>query len=100
PQIPGLQVALRAHGFYGGAIDAVAGPLTARGTRAFPRSHGLRADGLAGPRTRRALGRLGRPFFGRRDLVRGELGCGVSVLQALQPRSDRPDATASGPGTR
>jgi LysM repeat protein len=86
PQIPGLQVALRAHGFYGGAIDGVAGPLTARGIRAFQRSHGLRADGLAGPRTRRALGRLGRPFFGRRDLVRGEIGWDVSVLQFLLAR--------------
>ena len=96
PQIPGLQVALRAHGFYGGAIDGVAGPHTARGVRAFQRSHGLRADGLAGPRTRRALGRLGRPFFGRRDLVRGQIGWDVSVLQFLLARRGFPTPRVNG----
>ena len=96
PQIPGLQVALRAHGFYGGAIDGVAGPLTARGVRAFQRSHGLRPDGLAGPRTRRVLGRLGRPFFGRRDLVRGQVGWDVSVLQFLLARRGFPTPRVNG----
>ena len=86
PQIPGLQVALRAHGFYRGPIDGIAGPGTAGGVRAFQRSHGLRADGLAGPATRRELGRLGRPFFGRRVLVRGQIGWDVSVLQFLLTR--------------
>jgi soluble lytic murein transglycosylase-like protein len=86
PQIPGLQVALRAHGFYGGPIDGIAGPGTSGGVRAFQRSHGLRADGLAGTATRRALGRLGRPFFGRRVLVPGRIGWDVSVLQFLLAR--------------
>jgi N-acetylmuramoyl-L-alanine amidase len=86
PQIPGLQVALRAHGFYGGPIDGIAGPATAGGIRAFQRVHGLRSDGLAGAATRRALGRLGRPFFGRRVLVRGRIGWDVSVLQFLLGR--------------
>jgi soluble lytic murein transglycosylase-like protein len=86
PQIPGLQVALRAHGFYAGQIDGISGPLTARGIRAFQRSHGLKPDALAGRTTRRALGRLGRPFFGRRVLVRGQIGWDVSVLQFLLAR--------------
>src|SRR2546423_10729857 len=86
PQIPGLQVALRAHGFYRGPIDGIAGPGTAGGVRAFQRSHGLRGDGLAGRATRRELGRLGRPFFGRRVLVRGRIGWDVSVLQFLLTR--------------
>jgi soluble lytic murein transglycosylase-like protein len=86
PQIPGLQVALQARGFYRGPIDGVAGPLTARAVRDFQRSKQLEVDGLAGPRTRRALGRLGRPLFGSRTLARGTVGWDVSVLQFLLAR--------------
>jgi hypothetical protein len=82
PQMPGLQVALKAKGFYAGAIDGIAGPLTARGVRRFQRSAGLVVDGVAGPLTRAKLGRLGRPLFGRRELLlRGAVGWDVSVLE-------------------
>ena len=80
-QVPGLQVALRAHGFYSGAIDGIAGPMTKRAVRAFQRRNGLAADGVAGPRTRRELGRLGRPLYGKRTIRRGMKGWDVSVLQ-------------------
>ena len=83
PQIAGLQVALRAYGLYNGPIDAIAGPLTVRGTKAFQRRAGLVPDGRVGPATRRALGPLGRPFFGRRTLRRGSFGWDVSVLQFM-----------------
>ena len=86
PQIAGLQVALRAYGFYRGPIDAIAGPQTVHATKAFQRRAGLGADGRAGPRTRRALGPLGRPFFGRRPLRHGAIGWDVSVLQFLLAR--------------
>jgi LysM repeat protein len=86
PQIPGLQVALQARGFYKGSIDGVAGPLTAQAVRDFQRSRRLQVDGLAGPQTRRALGRLGRPLFGSRPLARGTIGWDVSVLQFLLAR--------------
>jgi peptidoglycan hydrolase-like protein with peptidoglycan-binding domain len=82
-QIPALQVALQARGFYRGPIDGIAGPQTAAAIRAFQHSVGLEVDGLAGPRTRRALGRLGRPLFGRRDLQLGAIGWDVSTLQFL-----------------
>jgi hypothetical protein len=82
PQVPGLQVALRAKGFYRGPIDGIAGPMTARAVRAFQRRAGIVVDGIAGPITRRKLGRLGRPLFGRRLLiVRGMVGWDVSVLE-------------------
>jgi hypothetical protein len=82
PQIPGLQVALRAHGFYRGPIDGIAGPMTAAGVRRFQRKAGLAVDGVAGPLTRSELGRLGRPLFGRRFLLtRGSVGWDVSVLE-------------------
>jgi LysM repeat protein len=87
PQIAGLQVALRAHGMYHGAIDGVQGPRTKAAIRAFQRRRGLTVDGLAGTRTRRALGRLGKPLYGRRILRRGAIGYDVAVLQFLLRRS-------------
>jgi lysozyme family protein len=86
PQIAGLQVALRAYGLYGGAIDGIRGPKTTRGVERFQQRAGLPVDGKAGPATRRALGPLGRPLFGRRTLRRGSFGWDVSVLQFLLAR--------------
>ena len=83
PQIPGLQVALHARGFYRGPIDGISGPMTAQAIRRFQQSAGLSVDGVPGPSTRRALGRLGRPLFGTRPLRRGAIGWDVSVLQFL-----------------
>lgn len=80
-QVPGLQVALRAHGLYRGAIDGIAGPMTKRAVRAFQHRNRLAVDGIAGPRTRRELGRLGRPLYGKRTIRRGTRGWDVSVLQ-------------------
>jgi hypothetical protein len=86
PQTAGLQVALRAYGLYGGAIDGIAGPKTVAATKAFQRRARLTVDGRAGPRTRRALGPLGSPLFGRRTLRAGRFGWDVSVLQFLLAR--------------
>jgi hypothetical protein len=82
PQIPGLQVALKARGLYHGAIDGIAGPLTAKAVRTFQRRAGLAVDGVAGPLTRGKLGRLGHPLFGRRHLImRGAVGWDVACLE-------------------
>jgi hypothetical protein len=86
PQIAGLQVALRAHGLYKGPIDGIQGAGTRKAVRAFQHRSKLEADGLAGPATRKALGRLGRPFYGTRVLRRGMAGWDVSVLQFLLQR--------------
>ena len=87
PQVPGLQVALKAHGFYSGPIDGIAGPMTANGVRRFQRHAGIAVDGVAGPITRGKLGRLGGPLFGRRQLMmRGSLGWDVSVLEFFLKR--------------
>jgi peptidoglycan hydrolase-like protein with peptidoglycan-binding domain len=86
PQIAGLQIALRQHGLYRGPVDAVQGPKTVRAVRVFQRRHRLAVDGLAGPRTRAALGRRGRPLFGARALRRGARGYDVGVLQFLLRR--------------
>jgi peptidoglycan hydrolase-like protein with peptidoglycan-binding domain len=86
PQTAGLQVALRAYGFYLGPIDGVAGEGTATAVRAFQRSSRLAVDGIPGQTTRSALGRLGRPLYGKRTLVVGRVGWDVSVLQFLLAR--------------
>jgi LysM repeat protein len=86
PQTAGLQVALRAYGFYLGPIDGISGRATADAIRAFQRSSRLPVDGIPGKATRRALGRLGKPFFGERTLRRGRVGWDVSVLQFLLAR--------------
>jgi peptidoglycan hydrolase-like protein with peptidoglycan-binding domain len=86
PQIAGLQIALRQHGLYRGPIDAVQGPKTVHAVRVFQRRHRLAVDGVAGPRTRAALGRRGRPFFGARAIRRGARGYDVGVLQFLLRR--------------
>jgi hypothetical protein len=83
PQHAGLQVALRAQGLYLGPIDALVGPHTVAAVRAFQRTHGLRATGIADVRTRRALGPLGTPLFGSRALHREMFGWDVAVLQFL-----------------
>jgi hypothetical protein len=101
PQIPGLQVALTAKGFYAGPIDGIAGPLTARGVRKFQRSAGLAVDGVAGPRTRAKLGRLGKPLFGRRLLLRrGMSGWDVSVLEFFLRSRGFPPGPVDGRFTR
>jgi peptidoglycan hydrolase-like protein with peptidoglycan-binding domain len=87
PQIAGLQAALRARGLYAGEVDGVSGPLTKRGVLAFQRRRGLLVDGIAGPQTRGALGRLGRPQYGARMIRRGMVGWDVSVLQFLLARN-------------
>jgi hypothetical protein len=86
PQIPGLQVALRARGYDPGPVDGIIGPKTAAAVRTFQHRAGIHADGLAGSRTRARLGRLGRPLFGARTLTRGRIGWDVSVLQFLLAR--------------
>jgi hypothetical protein len=86
PQTAGLQVALRAQGLYRGPIDAISGPGTVSAVRAFQRIHGLPVTGLADARTRKALGPLGRPLFGARQLRRGAFGWDVAVLQFLLVR--------------
>jgi hypothetical protein len=86
PQFAGLQVALARHGLYAGPVDAVPGRLTRAAVRRFQEKHGLVPDGIVGPKTRHALGRLGRPLFGTREIKPGMKGWDVAVLQYLLAR--------------
>src|SRR4051794_3947450 len=81
PRVAALQVALRAHALYPGTVDGIGGPATTAGVRRFQAQRGLSADGVVGPRTRRALGTLGRHAIGSRPLRAGRVGWDVTALQ-------------------
>ncbi len=94
--VAALQVALRARGLYTGAVDGVAGPLTRKATVAFQRRHALPPSGRVGRRTRRALGRLGAPLLGQRELGVGARGWDVSALEFRLVRYGLPRASVDG----
>lgn len=79
--VAALQVALRAHGHYPAPVDGVDGPLTRAGLTSFQRRTGLPASGNLGRATRSALGPLGRPLLGQRELAVGAVGWDVSSLE-------------------
>jgi LysM repeat protein len=104
-RVAALQVGLRAQGFDPGPIDGVRGRLTTTALLAFQRANGIRATGLVGRQTRRALGRRGRPLLGQRELGVGAIGWDVAVLEfrlrryglrppAVDGRFTRPTAVA------
>ena len=94
--VAALQVGLRAKGFYGGTVDGLWGPLTRSGVMRLQRRAGLRVDGVPGLRTRRALGRLGRPPLGSRALRAGLVGWDVSQLQFSLAWHGFPSGTIDG----
>jgi murein DD-endopeptidase MepM/ murein hydrolase activator NlpD len=79
--VAALQVALRAASAYSGPIDGQKGPETTNALIAFQQRVGLVPDGIAGRRTKRALGHLGRPNLGTRPLFVGTVGWDVAELQ-------------------
>ena len=83
PAVAALQVGLQGKGLYSGTIDGVWGRGTASAVRRLQRRSGLSVDGVPGPRTRKALGRLGRHGFGSRVLRDGHVGWDVSQVQFL-----------------
>ncbi len=80
-RVAALQIGLRAHGFSPGLIDGVRGPLTSNALVAFQRAKGIHPDGRIDRRTRRALGALGKPPLGKRELAVGAVGWDVAVLE-------------------
>jgi murein DD-endopeptidase MepM/ murein hydrolase activator NlpD len=84
--VAALQVALKALGLYPVSVDGVKGPFTERGVRSLQQRRRLLVDGVAGPQTRHALGRRGRPRLGSRVMHRRQRGWDVAALQFLLQR--------------
>jgi soluble lytic murein transglycosylase-like protein len=91
-----LQVALRANGLYAGAIDGRDGPLTQSGLLSLQRRAGLRPDGRITTATRSALGRLGSPLLGQRELTVGHVGWDVAALEFTLRAYGLPKAATDG----
>ncbi|MEA2311923.1 MAG: hypothetical protein QOE28_1891, partial [Solirubrobacteraceae bacterium] len=72
------------------------GPGTRAAVERLQARRGLSVDGVAGPRTRRALGRRGRPALGSRPLRAGNRGWDVAALQFLLARHGFPSGAIDG----
>jgi peptidoglycan hydrolase-like protein with peptidoglycan-binding domain len=81
--VAALQVAMGAVGLYPHPVDGISGPWTTEAVRSFQASRGLAVDGVAGPQTRRALGRRGAPPLGARPMHIQQRGWDVAALQFL-----------------
>jgi murein DD-endopeptidase MepM/ murein hydrolase activator NlpD len=81
--VAALQVALTGVGLYPHPVDGITGPWTQDAVRTFQSQHGLAADGVAGPQTRAALGKRGKPDLGARPMREGQQGWDVAELQFL-----------------
>lgn len=100
PGVAALQVALRHRGLYPAPIDGVVGPMTTSGLRSLRARHHVRSELCVGPATRKALGRLGAPLLGQRQLAVGAVGWDVSSLEFRLLRYGLPRAQLDGRLTR
>ena len=81
------QVSLRSKGMYFGKIDGLAGPMTAKGLRAFQRAARLPVTGELGLERALSSARSAVHCVARRVLVQGTYGWDVSSLQFLLARA-------------
>jgi peptidoglycan hydrolase-like protein with peptidoglycan-binding domain len=91
PAVRKLQRRLRSLGHRPGRIDGLYGPQTAEAVARFQRARGLAADGVAWPRTRRAIMRTGHGEPTRaRKVARNEARRIASSHTAAQSKESNP----------
>jgi len=95
-KIAAVQAALWQRGLYHGDLSGIMNQATVRGVKRVQRSAGLVVDGIVGPKTRPALGKLGAPALGSRILRRGRVGGDVVQLQFLLAEHGFPSARFDG----
>lgn len=98
-RVAALQVALRAQGHYVAPIDGLDGPLTQTALAQLRVKHGI-SERAVGRRTRAALGALGKPLLGQRELGFGARGWDVSVLEFQLRRFGLPVRAVDGTFTK
>jgi soluble lytic murein transglycosylase-like protein len=81
PSVAALQVALNAQGYYVAPIDGLDGPLTRAALQQMRSRSGVTGETQLGHRTRAALGALGNPLLGQRELLPGAVGWDVASLE-------------------
>jgi len=96
PDVAALQVALRNRGLFAGTIDGVAGEATTSAVIAFQKRKRLVPDGIAGPATRKRLGKHWRYDLGSRPLGFGAVGWDVAELQFALAWRGFPSGTFDG----
>jgi len=94
PRVERLQRALGVR-----PADGLLGARTVRALKRFQRRHGLEADGIAGPATRRALGRRGRSSARGRSRAGQERSGGRQSVRVLQRALGIGPDGRFGPGT-
>jgi murein DD-endopeptidase MepM/ murein hydrolase activator NlpD len=83
PGVAALQIALMARGLYEGPADGALGPETVGAVKKLQKRARIAVDGVPGPQTRAALGKLGEPTLGSRAMGPGNKGWDVAELQYL-----------------
>jgi murein DD-endopeptidase MepM/ murein hydrolase activator NlpD len=83
PDVAALQIALITRGLYAGPADGTLGPMTVDAVKKLQKRAKIAVDGVPGPQTRAALGKLGEPGLGSRAMGPGTSGWDVAALQYL-----------------
>src|SRR3954447_22637941 len=96
PAVAALQAALAQRGLYQGSVDGLSSDATTAAVVELQKERGLVTDGIVGPKTRKALGALGRHRLGSRILRLDQRGQDVAALQFLLAEHGFPCGTFDG----